>query len=284
MKRARDEHIGMKISLNDDTFGKVLKVSDSGYKVKASDKKFTIPLAELKLSKKGLLRQCQVDLVGKICQLQNCGPLVDGNIVKVVYKNVDLYRFFYSTGCGGETPARCLVPISKDTSFDKSWENMRFDKDGYPLCGCCGKPFAPEGLELFYVPLKEWHKQGVICKSCLHTAGPLLNLVKSRPEEDIERIGAKVLHTFNTVELLELNTAVLENVTELAKRHAIQMTEVHKQIRPTAMEYTVCFKLTNDVTPEQADAAKVSAIKAAKLVKKMNTGLKDVRTKKRSAK
>jgi hypothetical protein len=156
-------------------------------------------------------------------------------------------------------------------------------------CGCCGKFFPEEDLHLFFVPLKEWHKQGVACRSCLDVAGPLLNLAKTRPLDETAntRVGARALQHFNTHDLLELNTAVIDTMNELAKRHAINVTEVHKQIRPTAMEYTLCFKLPNDVTPEQAKAASVTALKAAKSVAKMNKGLAEVSSastkKKRSA-
>jgi hypothetical protein len=157
--------------------------------------------------------------------------------------------------------------LTKEAVLDKSWEIKFTDEKDILNCNCCGKPFKTKNLELFFIPLREWHKQGVICKQCLSVVRPFFNLVKARPEEEHTRVGAHALKDFSVSELMELNAAVITSASELADRHAINAKLIHQLIRPTAMEYIVTYTLPNDVSPEQLEEIKKSALKNAKTLK-----------------
>jgi hypothetical protein len=286
MKRAHEDHVGMKLELLDNTLGKVVKVSETGYRIKRTDgTKITLPLEAIRWTKTNKLLEIEIeqDLTGLICQLRHCGHHSDGVVVKVGKKlDGNNWNFLFSTGCGGYAPYRCFLPVDITTALDKSYQFEIVDEE-YIKCDCCSGNFKHKDLELVFIPLKEWHKQAVVCRSCLSVVRPFFNLVTARPSDkevaDLEkskRVGARELKTFDTHDLVELNSAVQETVSEVSTRHGLIWSETHSLIRPTAMQYVVEIKLPTDVKPEEVPpltktvlAPKVSAILKSKMDKKV---------------
>lgn len=253
MKEHTEEHINMNIELLDGMVGKVVRVSEKGYRVKINNEKIFLPLSQIKLKENTLFQKGERNLTGLIMQLQHCGPKVDDIVVKIFHKDpvTGNYYFSHSTGTGGIAPERCFKRLSSDL-------RIHIVDDNTILCDCCKNPFPHREIRLFYVPLKEWIRTGVLCENCYRVSSPILNLVKLRIDEvSVVPTGTKALKTFDKNELITLNSEVQSVITELATRHGILVEETHEQVRPTAMEYRVCFKLPSDLNPKKVKIEKI---------------------------
>ena len=246
MKLHHEEHIGMYVILLDETKGKVVKVSEKGYTIKTDEEKFVLKLEDIRWAKSGKLIQIgERDLSGQLRVLRNCGHKSDGVLVKIYDKTkTGEYDFAYTTGCGGRAPTRCFGPITKETGL-----NIEGDK---VICDACRKAFKHKDLHLYYVPLKDHNKHGVVCSDCQKLMLPLLNKIKTEPPVPgkIARVGHEAIKSFDKKTLLNLNNTVVESLKDISEMFVIDYSELHRQIRPTAMEYVIRFKLKSDVEPK----------------------------------
>jgi hypothetical protein len=163
---------------------------------------------------------------------------------------------------------------------------IKVDK-GQIVCTCCEQAMGPKHMQLFYVTLRDGFRQGAVCNTCEKIAAPLLKLVQTTmPDGSFnQRVGATEITEFDKRNLVELNDVTVKTMKELAERHGLKYTEQHKQIRPTAMEYTIVFATKQDepAKPTKSEKSKkgISAVTSAKTVNKISKGLEAIRTKKK---
>jgi hypothetical protein len=250
MKKHHEEHLGMKVIMLDDSRMKVVKVSSSGYSLrnKVTKEVIVLPLSQIKWTKSNLLFQIEPDISNKIMQLQYCNSNIDGTVVKVNFKHGDKYHFTYATKCGGLAPFRCFKEIDNTNGV----VNICKSDATKLICDCCGKSFPHKDITLYGVSLKDGYKTGGLCTKCYNVARSLLNLKVQDETVSTKRpvVGHHEFKQFGTSELSILNEDIKNISEDIANRFGLCIVETHTQIRPTAMEYKLTFKLKSDVEPK----------------------------------
>jgi len=255
MKHSHPQHLGMEITLWDGRKGKVVKVLDTKYRVlvlkSASYERYWIPLESLRWTKANQLFEVEPALHKKLCQLQYCGPNLDGLVVKVSGPKDQngMYHILYATGCGNSVPARCLKALDKDNGVIQISSTT-----GKCVCNACKGEFNSEDMNLYYTVVRDKMITGGVCGVCNKLISPFLTSIMSTSDVEVPTttkgstnpIGFHPIRVFDTKNLITLNSEVKASLEELAKRFELSLVEAHKQIRPTAMEYTVTVKLPSD--------------------------------------